>query len=523
MNDAEVIEEPSTKMFEDEFDEMNTSIVVNEGPTFSPKTLNTLIVEVSRFSNYNRLIRTMAYVLRFISSVKTKERHQSDLTVEELERAEHRLCLMSQSECFNEDIMLLKSTSPIPHTSRVFHLQPFIDSAGTMRANCRLDESDLPHNEKYPIIISAESRIVRLLICNIHQNNCHVGELAVRTLIRNNFWLLKARQAIKTTIFNDCMTCKRNRISNYGAPPAPLPNSRVQISFNRAFHLVGVDYVGPFIVKQSVQLEKCYVLVICCCLTRALHFEVTRSMDKISTQRALEIFMYRRGICQHIYSDNAKCFQAIATYFQDKYHIRWTFNTPKAPWHGGHYERMMPLLKNPIKATFKKVILNYEVFCVIVAKLEAIANCRPITALTTNPNDPKPLTPSDFLIGGCLLARPDSGQPLHDNLLKKDLVEVVDNNRRIFSRLRERWRKEYLRFLALSNKKYSPFQTQVGDVVLLESSGSKHLWPLGIITNLLPSRDGKVRSVQIYSENRTLVRPIQLLYRLESVSAGGEC
>ena len=57
---------------------------------------------------------------------------------------------------------------------------------------------------------------------------------------------------------------------------------------------------------------------------------------------------------------------------------------------------------------------------------------------------------------------------------------------------------------------------KVGSVVLMQDEGSPRLqWPLGVIQELYPGRDGNVRSVQVKTAKGMLIRPIQHLHHLE--------
>ena len=63
----------------------------------------------------------------------------------------------------------------------------------------------------------------------------------------------------------------------------------------------------------------------------------------------------------------------------------------------------------------------------------------------------------------------------------------------------------------------------VGDMVLLrdDDMGKRSSWPLAIVTQLFPGRDGKIRTVELkMNHGGPKVRPIQRLYKLE-VAPGG--
>jgi len=67
---------------------------------------------------------------------------------------------------------------------------------------------------------------------------------------------------------------------------ADLPANRVTPN-KPPFTYVGVDYFGPFMVKQGRSLVKRYGCVFICLTTRAVHLEVASSMDTDSFINAL--------------------------------------------------------------------------------------------------------------------------------------------------------------------------------------------------------------------------------------------
>ena len=56
----------------------------------------------------------------------------------------------------------------------------------------------------------------------------------------------------------------------------------------------------------------------------------------------------------------------------------------------------------------------------------------------------------------------------------------------------------------------------VGEVVLIEVDNKKRKdWPVGIIKNVIPGKDGKCRVLQLKTAYGNLIRPIQRVYPLE--------
>ena len=69
---------------------------------------------------------------------------------------------------------------------------------------------------------------------------------------------------------------------------ASLPSYRFEAPL-RAFSKTGLDFAGPFDIKMGKLRKrlKCYILVLTCLQTRALHLEVTEGMELSQVVNAL--------------------------------------------------------------------------------------------------------------------------------------------------------------------------------------------------------------------------------------------
>ena len=74
------------------------------------------------------------------------------------------------------------------------------------------------------------------------------------------------------------------------------------------FYNVGVDYFGPFLIKQKRSLVKRYDCLVTCLRMRAVHIEILNFLTADSLINALRRFIARRGKPDHIYSDNGSNF-----------------------------------------------------------------------------------------------------------------------------------------------------------------------------------------------------------------------
>ena len=75
-----------------------------------------------------------------------------------------------------------------------------------------------------------------------------------------------------------CLICKVLQGKFYRVPkPADLPEGRVKGS--KAFCDIGIDFAGPLFIKRSAGMQKAYICLFTCSLSRAVHLEVVQNLS----------------------------------------------------------------------------------------------------------------------------------------------------------------------------------------------------------------------------------------------------
>ncbi|GFX42060.1 integrase catalytic domain-containing protein [Trichonephila clavipes] len=194
--------------------------------------------------------------------------------------------------------------------------------------------------------------------------------------------------------------------------------------------------------------------------------------------------------------------------------IKWKFNSPTAAWWGGWWERLIRVLKDLLKRTLGNAVLTYEELLTVLCDCESIVNSRPLTYVSEDSDDLIHLTPERFMMSNASL-----------DVTDLDLSDFARFQKRVKFRamllkdLRGRFRKEYLGLLVQKTHKTTR-ALKVGEIVLIENPNKKRLyWPLGKVIELIPGRDGKVRTLKLRCSNSEIIRPIQRVFPLEIQSA----
>ncbi|XP_043478184.1 uncharacterized protein LOC122508729 [Leptopilina heterotoma] len=162
--------------------------------------------------------------------------------------------------------------------------------------------------------------------------------------------------------------------------------------------------------------------------------------------------------------------------------IKWHFIPPRSPHFGGLWESAVKSFKRHFFRTVGNTLMTFEDFNTHVIEIEAILNSRPLTPMSTDPNDLIALTPGHFLISDSLTSFPDV-----------NFSEVPTN------RL-SRWHKEYLNELNTRKKwnKKGSEEFTVGAMVLVKEDNLPPLqWSIGRIVEVHPGNDDIVRVVSI--------------------------
>ena len=127
---------------------------------------------------------------------------------------------------------------------------------------------------KQEILLSCQRRpmlLINLLVRHYHVKAGHSGREHVLSLIREKYWIIKGRMAVRR-VLSSCFDCKRRLQTPDSQNMSDLPYERVTPG-EPPFTFVGVDYFGPFYVKPF--RKKCIG-----CLIRQQHLTWVGSGNK---------------------------------------------------------------------------------------------------------------------------------------------------------------------------------------------------------------------------------------------------
>ena len=395
-----------------------------------------------------------------------------------------------QSESFEGECKALGGDEPIKCKSRIAGLSPFVGPAGLLRSQSRLRRLGIAdYDAKHPVILDSKHPLVKLMLQWYHKRFHHMGPDYIRAQVNCKYIALGARSVLRS-IAQRCVVCRKRDSSVINPLMVDLPKERLGY-MQPPFANCGVDYFGLFFVTVRRSTEKRWAFLFTCLTTRAIHLEVVPSLDTSSCVAGIERFIARRGTPSIFWSDNGTNFvgaekeliEAVTAWNERapsalvRLDVKWKFNPPSAPHHGGPWEIMAKSSKRVFYAILGTRRLTDETLTTTLCLVEQALNARPLTPVTDNPDDLEALTPNHFLLGCPAASLPSSVSDGTPNPRKRYTQAQAYANQ-----IWTRWLKVYVPSLHKRTKwnTPSPYELKTGDLVwLVDSASPRGYYPLG--------------------------------------------
>lgn len=477
-------------------------------------------------SSYTTVIRVMAFCIRFYHNCQPSKNviFKGELTVKELNWAKIQIIKLVQAECFWSEIKFIEQQEPNRLTGAMAQLGLFLDADGLLRVGGRLHHANVNYKQKHPILLPQKHRFTTLFLDYVHKLTLHGGVQLMVCHIREQFWLINARNIVRQHVFR-CTKCFRLKAKPINQIMGDLPDCRVTQS--RCFLHTGVDFAGPIEVKTSSRrnaaMAKGYISVFVCMATKAIHLELVHDLTTAAFIAALRRFTSRRGLCSDIYSDQGTNFKGASNelprlLFKSQQEseelsrslandgIQWHFIPPHAPHFGGLWEAGVKSTKHHLRRIMGDAKLTFEEISTILTQIESCLNSRPICPMTNDVEDFEALTPGHFLIGTALKSIP------HPSVIDvpQNRLTRWQRSQQMVQHFWNRWSKEYLNNLQQKTKwNQEQHNINIGNIVLIKDDNlPPNKWNLGRIEKVHPGHDGKIRVVTIRAHDSSFQRPI---------------
>ena len=153
-----------------------------------------VLLDVSRHSNIQKLLRIIGFVLRFVNNLRAKiagkELMKGESITNETNAALNVLIKSEQS--------VLKSSANFNDLKK--NLEVFEDEKGFLRCKGRIENAPLPYETRFPILIPRDREIAKLLVPEAHQIVKHDGVKETLAQLRSQYWIVRGRQYVRKII-----------------------------------------------------------------------------------------------------------------------------------------------------------------------------------------------------------------------------------------------------------------------------------------------------------------------------------
>ena len=461
---------------------------------------NEIVFDVSRYSSLKKAVCVYLHVRRAINKFKEliqdKDAKMQLSPFDEFHAAKTELIKLEQSRFFRQEIACLEEKKPVPSDSPLKRLVLSLKN-GCVYSIGRIDFDEL-------ILLPCDSYLTRLIILDVHNNMCHSGVTSTLAELRCNYWITKGRRVVRSAI-RTCLICLRHDCKSYSQREAPL--SKYRLNQTSLFETTGCDFAGPFYLRNG---NKTYILVFTCTVVRAVHLELCSSQTLEDFLYAFRRFQARFGTPKLMLSDNFSTFNSAKEILKEK--LDWRHLPEYSPHWGGMWERLIRSIKRALRRVLGNQLVKFEVLSTILCEIESSINKRPLTYVSDDSEDMKPLRPVDFFAGSCIEGNGETAEFLRRGVKERN---------HLLSQLWKRWKSEYLIELRSWSKGKDTGNgiPKVGDIVLVDpnsvGSENRSCWPLGRVLEVFAGKGNFPRFVKVLSRGRICRRNTRQVYPLE--------
>ena len=484
-------------------------------------------IDDGHFSSYRRLVRTTAFVIRFITrNYDPYIKFPVYLTVHELKKAESVIIKKAQFESFPAEFTALHQGNAISNKSKLYKFSLKLDDCGVMRIDGRIKNAcGIQDTTKSPAILPQHHHISELIVTHLHNKNFHQGQETIVWKSRLNYWIIQVRNVVKK-VQRLCPKCIMRRAKPTAPLMGQLPQCRLTTG-KKPFTYVGIDFFGPLAVTVGRSRQKRWGMILVCMVTRAIHVELVEDMTSSSCIIGLRNFICRRGVVEEIWSDNGTNLRGAETELRQALiriecdlgkvaaedGIIWHFNPPGAPHFGGIWERLIQIVKKCLYVTLKEESPRVEVLRNALIEAENIVNSRPLTNNPIESIEESPLTPNAILVQSNQMVRVPVS--IEDSQNNHKIQWII--SQRIANNFWKRWSNECLPLLTRRSKWFENVKNiEVNDLVyIIDPNTPRGDWKKGLVTKVYPGADGIVRAATVRTATNKYTRPTAKLALIE--------
>lgn len=175
------------------------------------------IIDPNKFSKWTSLLRSTAFVFRFIKNVRAaSQEHKTSgaLTQPELAEVENYLYRLSQCSAYADEIAALSNSKvsgswklTVLKTSPIYRLCPFLDEHKVLRVHGRTAACKyIDTNTANPVILPRHHQITKLIVAHYHRNYQHQNHTTIINESRQRYSISRLK-ATYNRVRKECQQC----------------------------------------------------------------------------------------------------------------------------------------------------------------------------------------------------------------------------------------------------------------------------------------------------------------------------
>ena len=255
-----------------------------------------------RISNWSKFKRITALLLchkrKLLQHIRSKQGWKGAdnincnnrlFNLEELKGAEKEVIKSVQQRHFKEEIMALHNGNSLTSSSKIVHLDPFLDQDGILKVGGRIGKCDVSDEIQHPTLLPKSCKTTELIIRQCYDKVAHGGRgITINQIRSSGFWIISCNSLVQSMI-GKCVRCKQLRGQLQQQKMADMPKDRMCIE--PSFTYCDVDIFGPFVVKEGRKQVKKHGALYTYLSSRAIHIEVVHSLSTDSFILSLRHFI----------------------------------------------------------------------------------------------------------------------------------------------------------------------------------------------------------------------------------------
>ena len=479
----------------------------------STTMMSTPLIDYKRYSDVNKIILIVARILSIARRKSFKGGNISEISPRLLLEAENLLVKDAQKEL---KIEVEKTDRKGRQGGRYASLNPASDENGYYVIGRRLiDRNPMTPDASPQKLIPTRHPLTRLFMERAHKESGHRSRDVTLAHFRQKYWTAHGSK-IAQSAKNKCQLCKLRDVKFGTQEMGKLPEARLKQA--PPFTYTMLDLFGPYAVRGEVQKRtsgKAYGVIFTDLVSRAVHIEAVYGYDTPSFLLALSRFASVRGWPQFMYSDPGSQLIGAEKELRNAWQnmdederrkkgvqngMNWIFAPADSPWYQGAVESLIKIAKRAIIFAVGKRRLSVPEFLTVCTEVANLLNERPIGTLPSTDSDLRVLTPNSLLLGRATSKNPGMWQPYTRGHNPKNRYHLVQSTIDDFW---GKWIQLYAPTLVIQRKwNVHTRNLRLGDVVIVaDRNVLRGEYRLGIVKEVFPDADGKVRRVLVTYKN----------------------